>query len=114
MSVRALVENYKCSKPLFYKQFSTNARTDIIHYYEFCNNSNFDRHFTTSNSLSFTVTNIACRISGARIMLQGEELYYEIAMDLLLDFMEKENQTFEFLEKYSENVYRKTILKFLI
>lgn len=75
---------------------------------------NFDRHFTTSTSLSFTLKNIACRISGARIMLQGEELYYEIAMDLLLDFMEKENQTFEFLEKYSENVYRKTILKFLI
>ncbi len=78
------------------------------------NEINFDRHFTTSNSLSFTVINIACRISGARIMLQGEEFYYEIAIDLLVDFMEKENQTFEFLEKYSENVYRKTILKFLI
>jgi hypothetical protein len=64
--------------------------------------------------MSFTVTNIACRTSGARIMLQGEELYYEIAIDLLIDFMEKENQTFEFLEKYSENVYRKTILKILV
>jgi hypothetical protein len=78
------------------------------------NGINFDRHFTTSNSMSFIVTNIACRTSGARIMLQGEELYYEIAIDLLIDFMEKENQTFEFLEKYSENVYRKTILKILV
>ena len=75
---------------------------------------NFDRHFTTSNSMSFIVTNIACRTSGARIMLQGDELYYEIAIDLLVDFMEKENQVFEFLEKYSENVYRKTILKILV
>jgi hypothetical protein len=53
-------------------------------------------------------------MSGARIMLQGEELYYEIAMDLLVDFAEKENQTSEFLEKYSENVYRKTILKIFL
>ena len=78
------------------------------------NGINFDRHFTTSNSMSFIVTNIACRTSGARIMLQGDELYYEIAIDLLVDFMEKENQVFEFLEKYSENVYRKTILKILV
>jgi hypothetical protein len=61
-----------------------------------------------------SVTNIACRTSGARIMLQGDELYYEIAIDLLVDFIEKENQVFEFLEKYSENVYRKTILKILV
>ena len=78
------------------------------------NGINFDRHFTTSNSMSFIVKNIACRTSGARIMLQGDELYYEIAIDLLVDFIEKEDQVFEFLEKYSENVYRKTILKFIV
>jgi hypothetical protein len=78
------------------------------------NSINFNRHFTTSNSLSFTVINIACRISGGRIMLQGEELYYEIAIDLLVDFIEKENQEFEFLEQYSETVYRKTILKIFL
>ena len=47
-------------------------------------------------------------------MLQGDELYYEIAIDLLVDFIEKEDQVFEFLEKYSEDVYRKTILKILV
>ena len=65
---------------------------------------NFNRHFTTSNLMSFIVTN----------MLQGDELYYEIAIDLLVDFIEKEDQVFEFLEKYSEDVYRKTILKILV
>ena len=78
------------------------------------NGINFNRHFTTSNLMSFIVKNIACRTSGARIMLQGDELYYEIAIDLLVDFIEKEDQVFEFLEKYSEDVYRKTILKILV
>ncbi|MGL4597709.1 MAG: hypothetical protein ACRCYO_09280 [Bacteroidia bacterium] len=74
------------------------------------NEGNFDRHFTSFSSTAFKLVNVATRYSGARIMFDGEKLNYEISLDCLIHFEEKENE-FTFIEAYTEKVYRRTILK---
>ncbi|WDF47633.1 hypothetical protein PQ459_03885 [Chryseobacterium sp. KACC 21268] len=54
--------------------------------------------------------NFAGRISGARLMFDGDKLSYEIGVDYIIQFDERENE-FEFIEAYSEKIYRRTILK---
>lgn len=71
---------------------------------------NFDRHFTSFSSTEFLLTNFTARISGARIMFDGEKLNYEISLDRVISLEESECQ-FIFIEAYSEDVYRQTILK---
>lgn len=77
------------------------------------NRDDFDRHFTTSSSLEFELKNFAVRTSGGRAMFLGEKQSYEIGSDLVIGFEKADNQTYAFLEKYSETVFRKSILQFL-
>lgn len=69
-----------------------------------------DRHCTTFSSTEFIVTTIGVRTSGARLVFSGGKLMYEIAMDLLTHFEENKTEI-QFIETYSDKVYRITKLK---
>ena len=75
------------------------------------NSLNFDRHFTTFSNTEFILTRFNWRISGGRIMFESEKLNYEIASDRITKFTEFEQNEFEFIEMYSETVFRKTTIK---
>jgi hypothetical protein len=75
------------------------------------NQLNFDRHFTSFAYTEFVLQRVYARISGGRVTFASEKLYYEISIDNLLIFNELNENEFEFMEKYSETVYRKTHLK---
>ncbi len=95
----------------FIENFSRNIGKKLYFREAICTNKdNFDRHFTTFSSTEFILTNISARISGARLMFAGEKLAYEIGIDYIIQFEERENEI-EFLEAYSEKIYRQTILK---
>jgi hypothetical protein len=73
---------------------------------------NFDRHFTTFGLSAFLLRRASWRISGGRIIFDGEHGYYEIGADLLLAFDALANNEFQFIEKYGDQCYRQSILKF--
>lgn len=75
------------------------------------NKDNFDRHFTTYSNFSFILINFGIRISGGKMMFGGEFFNYEISSYHLIEFEEKE-ETYIFMEKLSENIYRRSELKF--
>ncbi len=75
------------------------------------NTLNFDRHFTTFSNTEIILNRFGWRISGGRIMFEGKKLNYEIAVDRITNFTELEQDTFEFIEKYCETVFRKTTIK---
>jgi hypothetical protein len=74
------------------------------------NQLNFDRHFTSFAYIEFTLNKVYSRISGGRATFEGEKQYYELGLDYIVQFEELEANQFEFIEKYSETVYRKTNL----
>ena len=73
------------------------------------NRDSFNRHFTTYSSTEFELREFSARVSGARIMFIGETLHYEISIDRIIKF-DKSVDNFIFIEKYSEEIYRKTIV----
>ncbi|MFK7757257.1 MAG: hypothetical protein AB8B53_10040 [Flavobacteriales bacterium] len=73
------------------------------------NETNFDRHFSSFSRLEFILTSLQARISGARLMFSGEKQHFEIALDHLIK-LEKKDQQIEFIEAYSEKIYRRTII----
>ncbi len=77
------------------------------------NKYNFDRHFSTYSEMEFELKNFGVRISGGRAMFMGENQFYEIGSNLLIKFENQGDNKYELVEKYSENVFRKSILKFL-
>ena len=94
----------------FLETFNNNIGKTLHFREALCTNKeNFDRHFTTFSSTQFVLTYFGARISGARIMFDGEVLNYEISFDRIYSFEENENGII-LLEKYSEKIYRKTIL----
>ena len=95
----------------FAENFSINIGNVLSFEEAICTHkNNFDRHFTTFSNTEFILTNFAGRISGARLMFLGDKLSYEIGLDYIIQFDERENE-FEFIEAYSEKIYRRTILK---
>lgn len=78
------------------------------------NKDNFDRHFTTSSNLTFEMTNFGVRMSGARAMFMGEIQSYEIGADRIVHFEQLNENEYDIIEKYSETVYRKSLLSFEI
>lgn len=74
---------------------------------------NFDRHFTSFSSFSFELEDLRSRFSGNKMMISGKISHYEIHNDLLIKLENsKEENVYIFLEKLSEKIYRKSILKF--
>ena len=76
------------------------------------NKDNFNRHFTTFVNFYFVLTHFLIRTSGAKMMFMGEVFKYEIDFDLIITFEEKENNEYLFIEKLSDNVYKRTVLNF--
>lgn len=96
----------------FLETFNINLGKTINFREAICTNKeNFDRHFTTYSSTEFELTHFAVRISGARIMFMGEILNYEISVDRIIKF-ERIDDEYLFLEKYSDVIYRRTIIAF--
>jgi hypothetical protein len=77
------------------------------------NKNNFDRHFTSFSNFEFIITNAGIRFSGAKIFFTDENSNYEIHFDGINEFSERGNNEYEVIEILSENVYRKTILRFI-
>lgn len=103
-------ENIKNQVINFLETFNINIGKRINFNEAICTNKeNFDRHFTTYSSTEFELQHFAARISGARIMFMGETLNYEISIDRIIKF-EKTDENFLFLEKYSDEIFRKTII----
>lgn len=77
------------------------------------NKDNFDRHFTTFTTLEFEVKHIGVRISGGRASFDGDIQSYEIWVDSIVQLENPQPNEYHFLEKYSDTVYRLSILKFI-
>ncbi|MBQ4822115.1 hypothetical protein [Aquimarina sp. MMG016] len=98
---------------LFYQKCdSFKGKTVYIKEYISTHKDNFDRHFTTFSELKFKLNNFGVRLSGGRVFFMADEQMYEIGGDIIIAIKSKENNEFELMEKYSETVYRKSILKF--
>ncbi|MGB1242915.1 MAG: hypothetical protein ACPG49_10360 [Chitinophagales bacterium] len=76
------------------------------------NGENFDRHFTTFTTMVFELKHFGVRTSGARAMFMGEHQTFEIAIGLIEKIEVLKNDTFEVLEKYSEKIFRRTVIRF--
>jgi len=72
----------------------------------------FDINFTTWNLSEFVLLRSAYRNKGARLMMEGEKMYYEISAKLIIDFKQPGRHTYEFVEQYSDTVFRITKIKF--
>ncbi|AWG27147.1 hypothetical protein [Flavobacterium kingsejongi] len=72
----------------------------------------FDTHFTTWNLSEFTLIRSGYRKNGDRMMLEGKKMYYEISAARIVNFEQKGRNVFEFIEIYSDSVFRITTLKF--
>jgi len=72
----------------------------------------FDANLTTWNLSEFTLIRSAYRNNGARLMMEGEKMYYEISAERLVDFKHPGRHTYEFIELYGVNVYRITKVRF--
>jgi hypothetical protein len=108
----AFDEKIKIELMTFVQNFQINIGKSLFFSEAICTErTNFDRHFTTFSSTEFKLSKIGVRFSGARLMFEGERIAYEIALDNIILFEERENEV-EFIEAYSEKIYRKTILKF--
>ncbi len=73
---------------------------------------NFDSNHTTWNLSEFILIRSAYRKNGERLMMEGEKMYYEIAASNIIDFKQPGRNAFEFVESYSETVFRITKVKF--
>lgn len=75
------------------------------------NKNNFDRHFTTYVTMKFKLHDLRWRFSGARMFFDGSESLYEISIDRTIEFNKIDRQ-YVFLEKYSEEIYRRSTIEF--
>lgn len=72
----------------------------------------FDVNFTTWNLCEFTLIRSAYRKDGARLMMEGEKMYYEIAAGTIISFEQPGRNKFEFIEQYGASVFRITKIRF--
>ena len=72
----------------------------------------FDNHSTTWNLSEFTLIRSGYRKSGGRMMMEGEKMYFEISAALIVSFKQTGRNSFEFIEKYGESVFRITKIRF--
>lgn len=71
-----------------------------------------DANLTTWNLSEFTLIRSAYRHTGNKFMLEGKGLYYEMAAEKIIGLNQLGRNNFEFIEQYSESVFRITRLKF--
>lgn len=108
-----LDQNLKERMILFFEDCSSLYGKQIkIRQYISVNGNNFDRHFTTTSILEFEFKHFGLASSGARVIFSGEIQEYQILSDHLVTFSELEKNEYEFNEKLSEKVFRKSTIKF--
>jgi hypothetical protein len=71
-----------------------------------------DANLTTWNLSEFDLIRSAYRTNGGRFMFEGQTMYYEISGERIIDFKQPGRHKFEFIEQYSETVFRITKIKF--
>ncbi len=67
---------------------------------------------TTWNLSEFSLIRSAYRNSGNKFMLEGNGLYYEIDAQRITSFTKTGRHKVEFIEQYSETVFRITKMRF--
>jgi hypothetical protein len=78
-----------------------------------CTNiAEFNPDTTTWNLLEFDIIQSAYRKKGEKFMLEGKQTYYEIAADSIVGFKNTGRNKYEFIEQYSETVFRITKIRF--
>ncbi len=71
-----------------------------------------DANLTTWNLSEFDLIRSAYRNNGKRFMFEGNSMYYEISGERIIDFKQPGRNKYEFIEQYSESVFRITKLRF--
>lgn len=71
-----------------------------------------DANLTTWNLSEFDLIRSAYRNNGGRFMFEGNKMYYEISGERIIDFKQPGRHKYEFIEQYSETVFRITRIKF--
>jgi len=72
----------------------------------------FDANLTTWNLSEFELIRSAYRKNGERFLFEGDKMYYEISGERIIDFKQPGRNKFEFIEQYSESVFRITKIRF--
>jgi hypothetical protein len=78
----------------------------------YVHHDNSNANHATWNLLEFKIIRSAYRKNGDRLMLEGKKVYYEIAAEKLISFKKTGRNSFEFIEKYGESVFRITRIRF--
>jgi hypothetical protein len=73
---------------------------------------NFDANLTTWNLSIFELIRSAYRTNGSRFMFEGNTMYYEISGERIISFKQPGRNKYEFIEQYSETVFRITKVTF--
>ena len=76
------------------------------------NFENIDAKLATWNLSEFDLIRSAYRENGKKFMLEGAGLYYEIAAENIINLEKTGRNKFTFTEKYGDNVYRITKIRF--
>ena len=71
-----------------------------------------DANLTTWNLSEFELIRSAYRTTGEKFMIEGSSVYYEISADRIANFKQLGRNEFEFIEQYSETVFRITKIRF--
>lgn len=78
----------------------------------FSDYDDLDANLTTWNLSQFDLIRSAYRNNGGRFMFEGQTMYYEISGERIIDFKQPGRHKFEFIEQYSETVFRITKIIF--
>ncbi|MFN8324757.1 hypothetical protein [Flavobacterium sp.] len=73
---------------------------------------NFEPEKASWNLFEFELFRSAYRKTGEKFILEGKGFYIEIAAEKIIDFKKNGRNKFEFIEKYSESVFRITKIRF--
>jgi hypothetical protein len=75
-------------------------------------NQKINADLTTWNLSEFILIRSAYRNNGERFMFEGDKMYFEISAKNIISLEEPGRNKFDFLEQYSETVYRITKIRF--
>lgn len=78
----------------------------------FSNSEEPNADLTTWNLSEFNLIRSAYRDNGKRFMFEGLTMYYEISGERIIEFKQPGRHKFEFIEQYSETVFRITKIWF--
>lgn len=112
----------------FYRMNSEELNLNIVAFFEtiekyygckteiteglFSDYDDLDANLTTWNLSQFDLIRSAYRNNGGRFMFEGQTMYYEISGERIIDFKQPGRHKFEFIEQYSETVFRITKIVF--